>query len=77
MSDATRGLVPTILTEHIVLRRELVRGNTVYLKADWVEPFLPGVTSDGRFTTGDRDGDQQYVRSRSPKVLALGVVSLG
>ena len=27
--------------------------NTVYLKADWVEPFLAGRTEDGPFTTGD------------------------
>ena len=40
MSDATRGLVPTIVTEQVVQNQELFLVNTVYLKADWVEPFL-------------------------------------
>ncbi len=55
MSDATRELIPTIVTELVVVRQELVLVNTVYLKADWIEPFLPELTTDGRFTTGDRE----------------------
>ena len=57
VSDTTRGLVPTIVTEQVVLRQELVLVNTVYLKADWLEPFLPELTNDGPFTTGDGRGD--------------------
>ncbi|MCZ0938347.1 MAG: hypothetical protein OXJ55_06905 [Caldilineaceae bacterium] len=53
VSDTTRGLVPTIVTEQTVQRQELVLVNTVYLKADWAEPFLPEWTEDGPFTTGD------------------------
>ncbi|MXW15766.1 MAG: serpin family protein [Gammaproteobacteria bacterium] len=51
-SDTTRGLVPTIVTEQVVQRQELVLVNTLYLKADWLVPFLPEWTSDGPFTTG-------------------------
>ena len=54
ISDATRELIPTIVTEEVVQDQELVLVNTVYLKADWLEPFLPGWTTDGSFTTGDR-----------------------
>ncbi len=54
ISDATRELIPTIVNEQAVQRQELVLVNTVYLKADWMEPFLPDLTADGRFTTGDR-----------------------
>ncbi len=54
ISDATRELIPTIVTEQVVVRQELVLVNTVYLKADWIEPFLPELTTDGRFTTGDQ-----------------------
>ncbi len=53
VSDTTRGLVPTIVTEQTVQSQELVLVNTVYLKADWAEPFLPEWTEDGPFTTGD------------------------
>ena len=28
--------------------------NTLYLKADWLEPFLSEWTTDGSFTIGDR-----------------------
>ena len=54
ISDATRELIPTIVTEEVVQDQELVLVNTVYLKADWLEPFLPEWTTDGSFTTGDR-----------------------
>ena len=43
-SDTTRGLVPTIVTEQTVQSQKLVLVNTVYLKADWAEPFLPELT---------------------------------
>ena len=67
ISDATRGLVPTIVTERVVLRQELVLVNTVYLKADWIEPFLPELTRNGRFTTGDRRVvTVPFMRDREP-----------
>ena len=53
VSQSTRGLVPTIVTEDVVRGQELILVNTVYLKADWLAPFLPGRTRDGQFTTGD------------------------
>ncbi len=54
ISDATRELIPTIVTEEVVQDQELVLVNTVYLKADWLDPFLSEWTADGPFTTGDR-----------------------
>ena len=67
ISDATRGLIPTIVTERVVLRQELVLVNTVYLKADWIEPFLPELTRNGRFTTGDRRVvTVPFMRDREP-----------
>ena len=67
ISDATRGLVPTIVTERVVRRQELVLVNTVYLKADWIEPFLPELTTDGRFTTSDRRVvTAPFMRDREP-----------
>ena len=67
ISDATLGLVPTIVTEQVVLRQELVLVNTVYLKADWIEPFLPELTRNGRFTTGDRRVvTVPFMRDREP-----------
>ena len=53
VSERTRGLIPTIVTETVVQDQELVLVNTVYLKANWAQPFVPGVTSDGQFTTDD------------------------
>ena len=53
VSDRTRGLIRTIVDASTVQDQKLVLVNTVYLKADWVEPFLPGRTSDDQFTTGD------------------------
>ena len=67
VSDTTRGLVPTIVTEQVVQSQELVLVNTVYLKADWAEPFLPELTSDGPFTTGDgRVVTVPFMRDREP-----------
>ena len=67
ISDTTRGLVPAIVTEQVVQGQELVLVNTVYLKADWAEPFLPEWTSDGPFTTGDhRVVTVPLMRDREP-----------
>ena len=53
VSQKTRGLIPTIVNEAVVQGQELILVNTVYLKADWLWPFLPERTRDGQFTTGD------------------------
>ena len=53
VSGRTRGLIPAIVTGQAVQDQALVLVNTVYLKADWAEPFLAGRTDDGEFTTGD------------------------
>ena len=52
VSERTRGLIPTIVDAGTVQDQQLVLVNTVYLKADWIEPFLPEFTEDGQFTTG-------------------------
>ena len=67
VSQSTRGLIPTIVTESVVRGQKLVLVNTVYLKADWTEPFLPELTSDGQFTTGDdRSVTVPFMRDRRP-----------
>ncbi len=53
VSERTRGLIPKIVTPPIVRDQRLVLANTVYLKADWVVPFLSELTSSGPFTTAD------------------------
>ena len=53
VSESTRGLIPTIVDEDVVRDQELVLVNTVYLKADWLAPFLPELTRDDQFTTDD------------------------
>ena len=66
-SESTRGLIPRIVSGDAVQDQELVLVNTVYLKADWVEPFLPEFTRDGRFTTGDgRSVTVPFMRDRIP-----------
>ena len=67
ISDATRELIPTIVTEQVVQSQELVLVNTVYLKADWAEPFLSELTSDGPFSTGDHGVvTVPFMRDREP-----------
>ena len=51
VSGRTRGLIPVIVNQAAVQDQELVLVNTVYLKADWLEPFLADLTRDGEFTT--------------------------
>ena len=51
VSGRTRGLIPVIVNQDAVQNQELILVNTVYLKADWLEPFLAGRTRDGEFTT--------------------------
>ncbi len=67
VSDRTRGLIPTIVNANTVEDQEMVLVNTVYLKADWVEPFLAELTSGGPFTTGDnRTVTVPFMRDREP-----------
>ena len=51
VSGRTRGLIPMIVDRATVQGQELILVNTVYLKADWSEPFLADLTRDGDFTT--------------------------
>ena len=51
VSETTRGLIPTIVNAGFVQGQQLVLVNTVYLKADWAQPFLADLTADGDFTT--------------------------
>ncbi len=53
VSQSTRDLIPVIVSEDVVKDQRLILVNTVYLKADWVVPFLPEWTEDGQFTTAD------------------------
>ena len=53
VSESTRELIPTIVSESAVRNQELILVNTVYLKADWLVPFLPELTSIDQFTTAD------------------------
>ena len=67
VSERTRGLIPTIVTDSVVQDQKLVLVNTVYLKADWAEPFLAGRTSDGQFTTDDnRSVTVPFMSDREP-----------
>ena len=69
VSDRTRGLIPTIVDGLTVQDQEMVLVNTVYLKADWVDPFLPGRTEDGEFTTGDgRTVTVPFMSDREPTI---------
>ena len=83
VSQSTRGLIPTIVTDSVVQDQKLVLVNTVYLKADWTEPFLPESTRDGQFTTDDnrsvtvpfmRDGepvDRRFVQLEGADAVEL------
>ncbi len=51
VSGNTRGLIPSIVDRQAVQNQQLTLVNTVYLKADWVDPFVADFTSDGTFTT--------------------------
>ena len=50
-SERTRGLIPAIVSPGAVQNQQLVLVNTVYLKADWSEPFLAEMTENGEFVT--------------------------
>ena len=67
VADTTRGLIPTIVNEGVEQDQELILVNTVYLKADWRDPFLPELTADGQFTTADESEiTTSFMRDREP-----------
>ena len=67
VSDSTRGLIPTIVSEDVVADQRLILVNTVYLKADWAVPFLAEWTDDGQFTTADGGSvTVPFMRDREP-----------
>ncbi|MDE0614028.1 MAG: hypothetical protein OXI32_06395 [bacterium] len=53
VSEGTRGLIPTIVSESVVRDQKLILVNTVYLKADWLVPFLADLTHVDEFTTSE------------------------
>jgi len=66
-SERTRGLIPTIVDAGAVQHQKLVLVNTVYLKADWIAPFLPEFTDNGQFTTGaNRSVRVPFMQDREP-----------
>ena len=66
-AERTRGLIPTIVDPGAVQNQKLVLVNTVYLKADWLLPFLPDFTSNGPFTTGaDQSVTVPFMQDRVP-----------
>lgn len=72
VSETTRGLIPTIVNEGVVQDQALVLVNTVYLKADWAEQFLPELTTDDQFTTGDGSTvTSPFMRDRVPVMRRL------
>ncbi|WP_420640419.1 serpin family protein [Candidatus Poriferisocius sp.] len=69
VSERTRGLIPTIVRDSTVQDQKLVLVNTVYLKADWQTPFLPELTGDREFTTGDGQSvTVPFMRDRVPEL---------
>lgn len=53
VSDRTRELIPQIVDAGTVQDAELISVNTVYLFAEWADPFLAELTTDDEFTTPD------------------------
>ena len=67
VSQSTRGLIPRIVDAGAVQDQQLVLANTVYLKADWAEQFLPEWTVDRDFTTADNQSvTASLMRDRVP-----------
>ena len=67
VSETTRGLIPVIVDGGTVQDQRLVLVNTVYLKADWAEPFLAEYTHGYHFTTGDnRSVTVPFMTDREP-----------
>ncbi|MDY7100401.1 MAG: serpin family protein [Actinomycetota bacterium] len=53
VDETTRGLIPQIVTSELMAPVLVELVNAVYLKADWLHPFHPGLTADEPFTNGD------------------------
>jgi serpin B len=66
VSDQTRELIPTIVDPGFVQGQQLILVNTVYLKADWAEPFLPELTSDRPFAAPSGDVVVPFMHDRIP-----------
>ncbi len=67
VSERTRGLIPVIVDPGVVQNQELVLVNTVYLKADWLTPFLAEFTSERPFTTsGGQTVTVPFMHDRVP-----------
>ncbi len=62
----TRGLIPTIVTPEIVAQADVILANTVYLKADWAQPFLADLTQPDTFTTANGTTVQADFMSAGP-----------
>ena len=86
VSGRTRGLIPMIVDQRTVQGQQLILVNTVYLKADWLKPFLADLTGDGQFTTDigqtvtvpfmrdHRAKDRRYVLMESADAVELPYV---
>jgi len=67
VSETTRGLIPTIVDGGAIQDQRLALVNTVYLKADWAEPFLSELTNAGVFTTSAASTvTTSFMRDRIP-----------
>ena len=67
VSAKTRGLIFRIVDESVVEDQELILVNTVYLKADWLWPYLPERTRDGQFSIGeDQSVTVPFMSDREP-----------
>lgn len=53
VSQATNGLIPTLLDEAPSKNDVLILIDTIYLKAKWQTPFDPAMTAEGPFTQAD------------------------
>ena len=69
VSDSTRELIPILVRADAVQNQKLVLVNTVYLKADWLVPFLADLTRDDQFTMDDgRSVTMPFMRDHDPIV---------
>ena len=67
VSERTRGLIPVIVDPGVVQNQELVMVNTVYMKADWLMPFLTEFTSERPFTiSGGQTVTVPFMHDRVP-----------
>ena len=83
VSQQTRGLIPAIVDPGGVQGQQLLLVNTVYLKADWQQPFDPGLTIDRPFYLGDGGsvtvpfmGDYKAAQRRYARLAGADAVEL-